>query len=93
MDNCIRQAHIANPAQKTSLPLVRHLSFMQRPNATEFFGLCKASFESPSMSKPMSKPMSAMSKPMSAMSKGVGVGAFVRGVQNKDEISTSGTEN
>ena len=55
LDNCIRQAHIANPAQKTSLPLVRHLSFMQRPNATEFFGLCKASFESPSMSKPMSK--------------------------------------
>ena len=52
---CVQQAHIANPAQTTSLPLVKHMGFTAQPNATEFYGLCKACFESPSMTRPMSR--------------------------------------
>ena len=55
LDVCIRQAHHANPAQKCSSGLQRHMAHMAKPNATEYYGLCKACFESPSMSRPMSR--------------------------------------
>ena len=55
LDRCLRQAHHPNPALKTSQPLVRMMAFMEQPNATEMFGLCKGSFESPSLSRTMSR--------------------------------------
>ena len=55
LDAALRVAHCSNPAQKSAAPLVRLLGYFGQANGTEIYGLCKGTFESPSMSRPMSK--------------------------------------
>ena len=59
LNSAIAAAHCSNPAQKTSAPLVRVLQYFGPVNGTEFYGVMKGTFESPSMSRPMSKTLLA----------------------------------
>ena len=55
LDAALKAAHHSNPAMKTATPLKRMMSYMGPINKSEFYGLCKGTFQSPSMSSPMSK--------------------------------------
>ena len=57
LDASIRLCHHPNPAQKTTARLQRFLQYAPQLNETEFFGLLKASFQSPSLSRQMSVQM------------------------------------
>ena len=54
LDEAIRVAHEPNPAKRSAGKYVSLLKHMPACNRTELFGLCKASFESPSLSRSMS---------------------------------------
>ena len=55
LDDAIRSAHEANPAKRSAGRILALLRHMGPCNRTELFGLCKASFESPSLSRSMSQ--------------------------------------
>ena len=55
LDAAVKAAHNPNPAVRSAAPLMRILAYKEDCFRTEFYGLVKACFESPSMSKPMSK--------------------------------------
>ena len=55
LDAALKAAHHSNPAMKTATPLKRMMSYMGPINKSEFYGLCKGTFQSPSISSPMSK--------------------------------------
>jgi hypothetical protein len=57
LDEAIRVAHEPNPAKRSAGKYVSLLKHMPACNRTELFGLCKASFESPSLTRSMSAQM------------------------------------
>ena len=57
LDSALRQCHAANPAARSATRLVSLLEYLPLVNETSMFGLLHASFESPSLSRAMSRTM------------------------------------
>ena len=55
LDGGLRMAHASNPAAKSSAKLINWMKYNNGCNSTEFFGLCKGCFESPSLGKSASR--------------------------------------
>ena len=57
LDAALKACHCSNPAARTSAKFVRLLEYMPLVNKTSFYGLLHGSFESPSLSRGMSRTM------------------------------------
>ena len=57
LDVALRQCHASNPAARSATRLCRLLEYIPLVNETSMFGLLHASFESPSLSRAMSRTM------------------------------------
>ena len=53
LDAALKVAHSSSPAGNTATPLKRMMAYIGPLNQSEFYGLCKGSFQSPSMSSSM----------------------------------------
>ena len=55
LDGAMQLAHASNPEVKSVHKLLNWMKYQSKSNVTEFFGLCKGCFESPSLSNISSK--------------------------------------